>query len=63
MQDHTEQTHQVFVPDLPEMEGIRVKGVPSHPWVMGQGWAISRYGALTSWQPFRQGRPGRLRRT
>lgn len=31
MQDHSQQTHQVFVPDLPAMEGIRVKEVPAGP--------------------------------
>lgn len=31
MQDHSQQTHKVFVPDLPGMEGIQVKEVPSHP--------------------------------
>lgn len=31
MQDHSQQTHKVFVPDLPGMEGIRVKEVPALP--------------------------------
>jgi len=26
VQDHAEQTHQVFVPDLPEMVGVRLRG-------------------------------------
>lgn len=41
MQDHSQQTHKVFVPDLPGMEGIRVKEVPALP---GQGWAIPPWG-------------------
>lgn len=28
MQDHAQQTHQVFVTDLPETEGTQVKGDP-----------------------------------
>lgn len=53
MQDHAEQTHQVFVPDLPEMERIQVRGVPVRPQVTGQGWAMpptrhSRHGSRFS---------------